>query len=139
MGRCMLVVVVASACASGCALEEVSGNLFARGGVLEEWALNPLFCISGEPEGFRGVDICGNDGCARLRLSPTEGPTVTVYEPHPVMPRVFSPAACGTFRATFERTPAYIENVRLVDGSFEIECDAEPRAVFGRIAFEGCH
>ena len=109
----MVALAVASLFASGCADESISGNLFARGGVLDDWALDPSVCFSGQPVGFRGVDLCGGNGCIRLKLSQTDGPHLTVYEPHPVVPREFTPDDCDHFRVTFERTPAYVSDVRV--------------------------
>ena len=135
----MVALAVASLFASGCADESISGNLFARGGVLDDWALDPSVCFSGQPVGFRGVDLCGGNGCIRLKLSQTDGPHLTVYEPHPVVPREFTPDDCDHFRVTFERTPAYVSDVRVVNGTLDIECTNEPRAISGRLAFTGCH
>jgi hypothetical protein len=134
-----LLVVVASFLAAGCHSEEITGNLFARGGALGDWALDPYVCLSGEPAGWKGVDLLGSDTSVRLRIHPREGALVIAYRPREHEPHVFSPARCEWFGATFEQTNTYVEEVRVVNGEIDIDCETDAGTLYGHVAFEGCH
>jgi hypothetical protein len=136
----MLVVSFVSLVAAGChSPEDISGNLFARGGDLGDWALDPIVCLSGEPAGWKGVELIGEGTSVRLVIHPREEALVTVRSPRTQQWHVFPPATCTWFGATYERTNAYIEDVRLVNGEIDVDCESDVGRLFGRVSFQGCH
>lgn len=135
----VLASLVIAACYSPPPMQ-VEGNLEVRGAELGHWYLDPGICLTGEPDGFEGVDLSSSAGdhCVRFIDDPDEGPLVVAYIPGTTEGRKFAPDDCSKFHVYLERTKDQDDVIYNVGGNMTIDCESEDGTIAGELVFDGC-
>jgi hypothetical protein len=128
---------------------EVSGSLSA-GEDLGGWEFTPDDCGSGQLQGFFGVELTAKDAPGvRIRFAhdAVRGNLAIVEHvgprPGKVVPNGLATSqrttiasdGCRKFELTVARTNTSINDVRVVEGTANLDCDA----LSGSVTFAGCH
>jgi hypothetical protein len=121
--------------------DKFEGSLHARGGELGNWDFEPEICYSGEPEGFFGVDLSDFDGYYYVRFvdDVIDGATLVPFLPGSNTRRSYLPEECDVFSVDIERTNIYIDDIQVLNGDMEVDCNTEAGHFYGAVHFEGCH
>lgn len=132
----------------GCSSTE--GSVTARGEPFGALKFVPQQCRSGEHESFYGVFLLGEDetsGAIKAVVDPREGDFVDVELPGSckgpdhddcTMVRV-DPSQCTTFDLEVKKTDTWLNEIRLLDGSLQLDCTFEQGGTLvADVRFESC-
>lgn len=128
----------------GCS-NELHGTLEAtlRGEGGKQWSTTPSQCVSGERQGFFGVDMrtgTSDDTLVRAILDPKDGPILKVNVPGTDKGVTLKPGpGCAQFDVHVERQSSRINNITNVRGHVRVTCDDAELQLKADITFENCH
>ena len=126
----VFALFVALATIAGCS-NKLSGDLTVDGNAFELDA-----CRSGQVYGFRGVELSSKKaGKVRLAVAPT-GEAVAFYMP-PDADKGVELGRCGTLKVNDQKST--INDIRNVEGSADLSCEAAGHSIKGKVQFSNCH
>ena len=118
------------------------GNVVVRAHDGASWIAAPTTCVSGEPDGFHGVDLVSTDApraILRVVSDPMAGLRVRLTAPG-VSPMELDRNWCRTLTGSVDRTNVAINRVPLLAGGLTMDCTApDGTTIAGRLTFSGCH
>jgi hypothetical protein len=132
----------------GCSSTE--GTATAKGAPLGDFVFVPEVCKSGEHESFRGVFLLGADehaGGIKAISDERDGDFLDFEVPGScsgpdnedcTVVRV-EPSMCETFKLRVKNTNSFVNEIRLLDGSLELDCTFEQGgSLVADVRFESC-
>jgi len=132
----------------GCS--SVSGNLVSAGNPLGAFIFTPDKCKSGHRMQFFGAVILGKgqtDGAVIPFFDPVKGKAVKIEIPgsckapdyEECTEVIIDPKHCSTHKISLVRTGTEVNDVRLIDGSLEVDCKfPEGGTLKGKMKFDSC-
>jgi len=118
--------------------QKIEGQFEAKGAQLGDWVIAPDGCDSGQRNGFSGVDLFG--GGLRFRLAETvaNGPALIIQRGDKRL-ALLSKKDCKTFDRSVRKTNTTVNDVRLLDGHLELDCQLPMGGTLrGKVTFENC-
>ena len=127
--------------AIGCFPTRMEGTIESRGPAFGDWSLAPTDCSNGALVGFFGVDLwdASEPGVSlRLLEEPVAG-RIVIVDLGGSDSWILESQACERHRVNLRLTNKSVNDVRLVDGSLDLECDYGPEgSLRGRVEFKNC-
>jgi hypothetical protein len=109
----------------------------------QHWSTMPSQCVSGQRQGFFGVDMrAGTDDGTLVRaiIDPKDGPILKVNVPGTDQALTLRPGpGCSQFDVHVERQSSSINDITNVRGHVRVTCDDPELALKADITFENCH
>jgi hypothetical protein len=119
---------------------KVTGQIAARPASGEAQTLAFDDCMSGEPEGFFGVELVSTNAPAVLRVTedPIEGTRARITRSGKTA--TFTAAGCSVLQARIAKTGTKINGTTLLDGEVTVDCrDGDGASYAGIVSFSSCH
>lgn len=150
LGPIIMVGVFGFMFIKGGSCSSVEGQFVSTGEPLGAFTFVPKQCRSGERMDFHGAVLVGegpNDGGIMVIQDPVKGQIIKVELPgscqppdHEVCTEVtIDKSECSTFKVKVTRTNTTVNDIRLMDGSLELDCKfREGGSVKAKLDFSNC-
>lgn len=134
----------------GGSCSSVEGQFVSTGEPVGTFTFMPKKCRSGERMDMHGAILVGEgptDGGIMVIQDPVKGPIVKVELPGSCQPPDYEvctevtidKAECSVFKVKIKRTNTTVNDIRLMDGSLELDCRfKEGGSVKAKLDFENC-
>lgn len=145
----LLALVVSLSSCKAFRTGTVEGKLEATGG--ETWTLTKGECYSGQRENYFGVIGFGakESGIAvKIAKDPIKGWAAIVNIPETCASqvesggckaRVLTADGCDVLQAAVSRTNTTVNDIRVLEGSLQLDCKVDDVHLKGKLTFDNCH
>lgn len=150
LGPIIMVGVFGVMLFKGGSCSSVEGKFVSTGKPLGDFVFEPKQCRSGERMDFHGVTLLGKgpmSGAIMVIRDAVKGPLVKVEVPGSCQPPDYEvctevtidKSECSTYKMRIERTNTSVNDIRLIDGSLDLDCNFhEGGTVKAKLDFDSC-